>query len=219
MVTTRLHRLFPPCNRQRVITPGMNRVAILASSISVALLLAACGSSSPSQQASANKNAGIAFSKCMRANGVPNFPDPGSGSGGGVQISASQTAGSGKTLTVNGVPVSAPAFQAANQKCQKDLPRGGPALSSAQLNKLRAGALAMAKCMRAHGVPNFPDPVVSAGPGGKGVNVRIGGGGPGSGINPTSPAFQSAQKTCQPLMGGPGLPTKAISGGAGASAG
>ncbi len=45
--------------------------------------------------------------------------------------------------------------------------------------------------MRAHGVPNFPDP----GPGG-GINI-----GSGSGINPASPAFQDAQKACG---GGPG---------------
>jgi hypothetical protein len=63
----------------------------------------------------------------------------------------------------------------------------------------------MAKCMRAHGITNFPDPVVSVGPGGHGVGVRIGvkAGGSG-GPNPQAPAFQAASKTCQPLMLGPG---------------
>jgi hypothetical protein len=181
----------------------MLRIVHLAPPVlAVCLLLAACGSSGPKSASGNNRNLGIAFARCMRANGVPNFPDPGSNGGGGVQINASQSSGSGQTLTVNGVPVSAPAFQAANQKCQKDLPKGGgPPISSAQLNRLRAGALAVARCMRAHGVPNFPDPIVGRGPGGRGVGMKVGIGGPGSGIDPSSPAFQSAQKLCGPLGG------------------
>jgi hypothetical protein len=61
----------------------------------------------------------------------------------------------------------------------------------------------MAQCMRAHGVPNFPDPKVSVGPGGRGITMSIGAqaaaGGPGR-LSPASPAFQKAQKAC----GGPG---------------
>jgi hypothetical protein len=61
-----------------------------------------------------------------------------------------------------------------------------------------AGALDFAKCMRSHGVPNFPDPKVS----GQGIQIL----GPSSGINLQSPAFQSAQTSCQHLLpgGGPG---------------
>ena len=49
--------------------------------------------------------------------------------------------------------------------------------------------------MRSHGVPNFPDPSH----GGGGIQLP-------SGINPQSPAFQAAQKTCFKLLpgGGPG---------------
>lgn len=50
--------------------------------------------------------------------------------------------------------------------------------------------------MRSHGVPNFPDP--SAGAGGFNLN--------GTGINPQSPAFQSAHQTCfksLPAVSGP----------------
>lgn len=42
-------------------------------------------------------------------------------------------------------------------------------------------SLAFARCMRAHGVPDFPDPDGQAG--------QLG---PGSGIDPNSPQFQSA---------------------------
>jgi hypothetical protein len=61
----------------------------------------------------------------------------------------------------------------------------------------------MAACMRVRGVLNFTDPKVSAGPGGRGIEMSIGAqgavGGPGR-LGPASPAFQKAQKTC----GGPG---------------
>lgn len=180
---------------------------ITAMSIAAALALTACGGShNPTAGGQATASASrlhsdaLKYSQCMRANGVSNFPDPGSGSGGGIAIQGSSTAGGGRSLTVNGVPVSAPAFQAAQQKCRKDLPQGPPVTAS-QVNKLRAGALATARCMRAHGVTNFPDPVVSAGPGGHGIQVRVGGA-PGSGINPTSPAYRSAQQACGNLLGG-----------------
>jgi hypothetical protein len=49
--------------------------------------------------------------------------------------------------------------------------------------------------MRSHGVPSFPDP--------SGQRIHIG---PGSGINPSSPAFRAAQSACRKLLpgGGPG---------------
>ncbi len=171
-----------------------------AATLLTAAAVSACGgSSTPAKTTtSATRPAAISFSKCMRANGVANFPDLGSQNGGGFQISASQSSGSGASIKVNGVPVNAPAFQSAMQKCRKDLPKPPP-LSSAQITKLRAGALAMAKCMRSHGVPNFPDPVISAGPGGAGVRIRIGGS-PGA-LNPSSPAFQAANQTCGKLIG------------------
>jgi len=51
-------------------------------------------------------------------------------------------------------------------------------------------------CMRSHGVPNFPDPSA-----GGGIQISS-----SSGIDPQSPAFQSAQNACSKLLpgGGPG---------------
>jgi len=46
--------------------------------------------------------------------------------------------------------------------------------------------------MRAHGVPNFPDP----GPGDGGLNLA------GTGISAQSPAFQSARQRCASFMPG-----------------
>jgi hypothetical protein len=131
----------------------------------------------------------------MRSHGVPNFPDPGAGSGGGIQIQASDRSGSGQTLTVNGQPVSAPAFKSASLACQSLLPK--PRTIPGGLAIAKKNGVKFAQCMRTHGVPNFPDPQFQSGPGG-GVGVRIG----GPGIDPQSPAFQSAQKTCGKLLGG-----------------
>jgi hypothetical protein len=83
---------------------------------------------------------------------------------------------------------------------------GGSGQSGATGTNAKAAsdqALKFATCMRGHGVPNFPDPSSGGG-------LRIT---PGSGVNPQSPAFQAAQKTCGKLLpgGGPGArkPTKA----------
>jgi hypothetical protein len=52
-----------------------------------------------------------------------------------------------------------------------------------------AYSLAFAQCMRAHGVPDFPDP-----------NGQSGQLGPSSGIDPNSPQFQAALNgPCEPL--------------------
>jgi hypothetical protein len=66
--------------------------------------------------------------------------------------------------------------------------------------------LKFAACMRSHGVPNLPDP----GGGGGGIQIPS-----GSGINPSSPAFQSAQKACSKLLpfptpGGAGSETRKL---------
>jgi hypothetical protein len=153
-------------------------------------VLAGCGGSSPSSQqalASTKQASAIAFASCMRSHGVPNFPDPSGNGRGGVQIQASRRAGSGQSMTVNGVPVSAPAFQSAMQTCRSRLPNAGKA-SPADLARMKQTALRFAQCMRSHGVPDFPDPQIQSGPGG-GVAIRVG----GAGVDPSSPAFKSAQ--------------------------
>ena len=162
-----------------------------------ALLLAACGSSSPSNT-TAKVDQMVAFARCMRAHGVPNFPDPGSNGSGGLIIQ--QRAGSGGSLKVNGVGVSSPAFQSAMQSCHSQLPNGGrpPQLSAAR----RAQMLKFSQCMRAHGLTNFPDPTF--GPGGR-VGLKLPG---GSEIDPNSPAFQRAQSACAKYQRG-GLTAKA----------
>jgi len=57
-----------------------------------------------------------------------------------------------------------------------------------------SGPLAFAKCMRAHGVTNFPDPSPGGGFAFKTSSFT------------TSPVFQTAQARCQTLVSGPALP-------------
>ncbi len=134
-------------------------------------VLAGCGSSSHSgASVGESRTAFLKFATCMRANRVPAFPDPSAG-GGGIHI--------GPGAAIN--PLS-PAFRSAFIACEKQLPGGGPkttALTESQ--KLRA--LKFAQCMRAHGVPNFPDPGSGAGPGQAIPDI-------------TSPAARRAIKTC-----------------------
>lgn len=66
---------------------------------------------------------------------------------------------------------------------------------------LEAASLKYADCMRSHGVPAFPDPVVN----GNGLHIAIKA---GSGVDPGSPGFQAAQKMCRKLLpGGGGAPS------------
>ncbi len=177
----------------------MKRFATIAGALAAGLLIAACGSSSNSSASQAAKRSqALAFANCVRSHGVPNFPDPSTGQGGGIQIQQSERSGSGPSTRVNGVPVSGPAFQSAMQACRQYLPNGGHP-SAEKTAEIKAKALAMARCMRSHGVPNFPDPQFQTGPGG-GFGIRLG----GAGVDPSSPAFQAAQKACGGIFGGKG---------------
>ncbi len=110
----------------------------------------------------------------MRGHGVPNFPDP--GAGGGIKIPV----GSGAFNPAS------PGVQPAERACKHLLPGGGPPLALSEQQKLQA--VKFAQCMRAHGVPGFPDPTFQGG--GLLRPSRP------NGVDPNSPAFQKAAKSC-----------------------
>jgi hypothetical protein len=70
--------------------------------------------------------------------------------------------------------------------------RGGAPLPKPDPAKLEK----FSQCMRANGIPDFPDPS------GNGLQLRSS---PGSDLNPNNPAFQSAQKKCAQQVGIPQL--------------
>jgi hypothetical protein len=58
----------------------------------------------------------------------------------------------------------------------------------------QAEAVALSGCMRSHGVPNFPDPVISTSGNSVRIAIHLGGAG---GLDPNSSAFRSAQHDCR----------------------
>jgi hypothetical protein len=173
-------------------SPG---VAHLGSNASSSADAGSGSSSSPESESSASAQQKIiAFSHCMRTHGVPEFPEP---SEGHVLLRSSDRNGH-----VTGVNPQSAQFQAASKACAKLSPKGGKPPSPAEQAKLQEKALQFSQCMRTHGVPSFPDPEFTSSS--VGVGIHIGGrkGGP-SRIDPSSPAFQAAQKACQSIMPGP----------------
>jgi hypothetical protein len=74
----------------------------------------------------------------------------------------------------------------------------GVAPSPAQRASAQVAGLLFSRCMRSHGVPDFPDPSGSGG----GIGLAFGGGG----IDPAAPLFRVAQRTCISFLtrrGGP----------------
>jgi hypothetical protein len=165
------------------------RVAAVIFVMAVALLSAACSSSpsttasgaSPGTGASASAGGGtnyaseLAFARCVRSHGVPNFPDPDS------------TGHFSKTV-LRALGVSDSRLRAAEGPCQNLLPAGPPPLTAAQ----QQDYLRAAQCMRSHGITIFPDPVFSAGT----VHFPE----PPAGFNTSSPQFIQAEQVCKRLI-------------------
>ncbi len=130
-------------------------LAALAS-ISMVVLISACGSSAPggtgtnssaANNTTANAQKAVKFAECMRSNGVSGFPDP--GASGSFTIDGVVN---GSSLDPN-----APAFKQAISACRDLEPAGftGSKRSAQQ----QGAALEFAQCIRENGVTDFPDPL------------------------------------------------------------
>jgi len=162
-------------------------VSIGLAALVCAVALAACGGSAK-PRAGKSADPFIAFSKCMRAHGVTNFPDP---NGHGINIGGT------------GINPQSPSFKAAQGACFKLLPGGGPNSQKASAAEIKR-ARETAQCMRQHGVSGFPDPIIATGApnlnqanysiieAGNGIIIAV----PKS-IDPGSPVFRAAAKACR----------------------
>ena len=161
--------------------PGLRRATVQAAAIGIALVAVACGggSNAPAAAGDAAYQTAAAYARCMRAHGAPNWPDPNS-SGQFV-----------KTLT-NRAAFSAP--ESAYRACQHLLPHGG-LITPAEQQKIIPLMLKFTACMRSHGIPDFPDPVVDA----QGVTAGITPASKGD-LDPGSPRFRAAQQDCRKYM-------------------
>lgn len=129
----------------------------LAALGAIALIGAGCGASgAPSETAGAGGGAGagaakstksataqeqgVKLAECIRAHGVPHFPDP-----------------DPKGEYDFGIDVSPAVWKRATDACKDLTPPG--TFSGRRSPKQQSDALRFATCIRAHGVKDFPDPV------------------------------------------------------------
>jgi hypothetical protein len=151
------------------------RAGLVTVTAGLTLLVAACGgssgshvaqlgststpSSTSSSPASAQGNGALAFSGCMRSNGVPTFPDPTS-SGAIPKVSPQE------------LRVSSSQLGAARTACQHLLSTTGSLRQEtdclqlgncppAEVQQILTAERHYARCMRSHGVPSWPDPILN----------------------------------------------------------
>jgi hypothetical protein len=168
----------------------------------LALLAGACsGSPSPAGSDAAHNTAtsensasAVAYSQCMRSHGVPDFPDP--PSSGVVPKGSAQEFG-----------VSSSEYQAATRACQHLYPTTDGSIQLCETTGdcpqavVQQGLSVMrryAQCLRAHGVPNWPDPTIDS-EGRPFFDVS------GAGITyqyTHSASFESKDRQCERLIGG-----------------
>ena len=147
--------------------PIARTATLIIATGALALLAAACSSGGLSSGGSldagglANSRL-VAYSQCMRSNRVPNFPDP----VGGVP----------PKVSAQGLGISSSQLQVAQGACQHLLPAAGESLTASSIQQcylagvcpqalvqqaLSAGR-ELARCMRSHGVPYWPDPSIDS---------------------------------------------------------
>jgi hypothetical protein len=186
---------------ERFMTGRPLTLALAVAVAALSLLATGCGGGGASGVASVastttvatttTQNGLLAFSTCMRSNGMPNFPDPQRYVGGNVK------------LTIHQAGTTSPRFQAAINACNHLLPTnggGGSQQTAQQLRTQIADGLSFAKCVRSHGVARFPDPTAQGQLPVEMVQAQ--------GIDVHSPAVLRAVQTCLPASHGLLTPAK-----------
>ena len=162
----------------------MNKTSVLlaASGAALALTAAGCGGSGGSSGSSgSSKNStleqAVKYAQCMRENGVTKFPDPDK---------------NGRFMIAAGGPdQNSPEVKKAKQACKSQEPPGLKD-TPASIAKAQTEWLKFARCMRGHGIRDFPDP--------QGGRLLV----PRDKINTNSPQFKNALKACRDVNGGGG---------------
>ena len=149
-----------------------NAVAQIGSGTTTTTVGASAVPGSPGSKAAG----AVAYSACMRAHGVADFPDP-------------VVNGGHISLTITPGLSHEPRFASAQAACQHLL-GAGPAPQSITAAQ-QADYLKAAACMRAHGIAGFPDPVFTAGK----VLFPL-----PAGMNANSSHFEAAREICQKLI-------------------
>jgi len=109
----------------------------------------------------------------MRSHGITDFPDP--AADGGLRL---------ETHPGSDIDPNNPRYKAADNACKSLLPP-----PQAPPKGLKAANLKYAKCMRSHGISDFPDPK----PDGT-LQIQAT---PGSDLDPNNPLFKTADDACK----------------------
>jgi len=187
--------------------PITRRPAVLAVTVGLLLLTAACGSATSSSSTSstsrtsstgATSSSGtggasaayvsdkLGLARCLRAHGVPNYPDP--------NASGQEPPGSKELIRT-------PQGQAAVRACSSWDNRISNDIA-AQNQVVRVEYVRFAECMRAHGLPDFPDPVNAE------RRVEFVLSASQDGFDPHSPQVLAKAHHCESVLpSGSGLPT------------
>jgi hypothetical protein len=118
----------------------------------------------------------LAYSECMRDNGITDFPDPERNGENGIGLSLPE-----------GTDPQDEDFKAAEEACKDLMP--GPEEGATIDPEVYEALLDYSECMRENGVENFPDPE----PGG---GIMMNG---DMGFDPQSEEFQAADEACADL--------------------
>ncbi|HTP21984.1 MAG TPA: hypothetical protein VMJ65_20425 [Solirubrobacteraceae bacterium] len=161
------------------------RLALTATAIGTALAIAACSPTHSTGVSPAAADQALDYVRCLRSHGVPAFPDPGPG---------------GRLPNIpSDIDTTAPAFRSAQNACVRLMPGGSATRGTSGNGSDDARLLAVARCMRGHGLPNFPDPTPSPPqppPAGSRTGNAIGGPGGYLAFPPPSPALTRAEAVC-----------------------
>jgi hypothetical protein len=155
----------------------ISRASVAAATLAaVILVVTACGSrSSDPAASSADRDQALAFAQCMRDNGLPNFPDPDS---------------DGRFRGIGHEAGSDPDFSAAQDAC-RDLAPGGEHEDTGDPDFV-AQMREFSQCMRANGLPDFPDPDADGRLRGTGHEQQ------------DDPTYRAAMETCREKLPGGG---------------
>jgi hypothetical protein len=174
--------------------PFFRTVPALVVASTFSLVLAACGGPSGSGVAqlgstttqvthsastsgsSSLVSEALAFARCMRSDGVTGFPDP-NANGEFNKVTMSQLASSNSR------------YQTATQSCAHLFPgMSGKSPSQVLAQQIANDEAKFVRCMRSHGVPTWPNPVIEQG--------RLVFDSRAAGIDPGSPRIAAKMQAC-----------------------